>query len=59
MRGFRLRAARDSRNRTVPSETHILVDLYATIDEQPSSTLAYERLLEVWDQMGEDGKSSL
>ncbi len=37
-------------------ETSVLVDLYNTLDRQPASVYVYERLLDIWSEMGVDGK---
>ena len=36
--------------------THVLVDLYNALDQQPSSVYIHERLLEVWKEIGDEGK---
>jgi hypothetical protein len=40
-------------------ETHVLVSLYAALDQQPSSVNIHESLLKVWDKLGDEGNEAL
>ena len=40
-------------------ETHVLVDLYNVLEEQPYSIEIHERLLETWENLGVHGTGSL
>jgi hypothetical protein len=36
-------------------EAHVLVSLYAALDQQPSSVYIHESLLKIWDELGDEG----
>lgn len=36
--------------------SHVLIDLYEALERQPSNALLHERLLEVWIELGDQGK---
>jgi hypothetical protein len=40
-------------------ETHMLISLYDALDEQPSSVYIHERLLRVWEELGDEGNEAL
>jgi hypothetical protein len=41
------------------AETHVLVELYNALEREPSSVYVHERLLEVWQELGDESNEAL
>ncbi len=40
-------------------ETHVLTDLYNALEQDSSSVIVHERLLVIWQELGEEGNEAL